>query len=172
MGDLFELDPEVNKAKKAAFTLLGRRAYTRKEIREKLTKRGFDGEVIDKTIVILERVRVINDRDFAWRYVQEKLRLKPVGTPVLKRDLARRGVEAPVIEDVLAEALSDVDLEAVAFRLLYTRRSRYLQLNRDKAWNRMYSFLARRGFSPDVARPVTARAWAYIENGIEDWEEG
>lgn len=171
MSDLFELDPEVDKAKKAAFTLLGRRSYTRKEICEKLNKRGFGDGVIKKTVSILERIRVIDDRDFAWRFVQEKLRLRPAGKPVLKRDLYRRGVEASVIEDVLAEAFGEIDLEAVAFRLLCKRRSRYLQLDRKKAWNRMYAFLASRGFSPDVIWPVTARAQDCIENGVEDWEE-
>jgi regulatory protein len=171
VSDLFELDPEVDKAKKAAFTLLGRRAYTRKEICEKLNTRGFEDGVIEKTIAILERIHVVDDRDFARRFVEEKLRLKPAGKPVLRRDLHRRGIEATLIEEVLAEAFGEVNLEAVAFRLLCSRRSRYLQLNREKAWNRMFSFLARRGFSPDVARPVTARAMDCIENGIEDWEE-
>ena len=171
MSDLFKLDSEVYEAKKAAFTLLGRRAYTRKEIHEKLDKRGFKRGVIEKAIAILERIHVIDDRDFARRFVEEKLRLKPAGKPVLTRDLHRRGVEASVIEEVLAEAFGKINLEAVAFRLLCSRRSRYLQLGREKAWNRMYSFLARRGFSLDVARSVTARALDYIENGIEDWEE-
>jgi len=170
--DLFELNPEVDKAKKAAFQLLGRRAYTRKEIREKLSKRGFVESVVDQTIATLEHLRIVDDRDFASRFVEERLRLRPAGKPVLRRDLSRRGVEAPVIEDVLAEAFGEVDLEAVAFRLLCSRRSRYLQLDRIKAQNRMYAFLARRGFSPDVARSVTARAWDCIENNVEDWEEG
>ncbi len=170
-SDLFELGPEVDKAKKAAFSLLGRRAYTRKEMRDKLYKRGFERSVVDQTLTTLERIRVIDDRDFATRFVEEKLRLRPAGEPVLRRDLGRHGVEAPVIEEVLAELLGEVDLEAVAFRLLCTRRSRYLQLDRNKAMSRMYAFLARRGFSPDVARAVTARAWDCIERGIDDWEE-
>ena len=128
--------------------------------------------MIEQTLSTLERLRVVDDRDFAFRFVEEKLRLRPAGKPVLRRDLARRGVEAPLIEDVLTEVLDEVDLEAVAFRLLSARRSRYLQLDRNKAMNRMYSFLARRGFGPDVARAVTARAWDCIENGVEDWEEG
>ncbi|MBS14314.1 MAG: hypothetical protein CME19_22300 [Gemmatimonadetes bacterium] len=171
-SDLFELDPDVDRAKKAAFQLLGRRAYTRKEIQEKLTKRGFSGRVIDETINTLERLRVVDDRDFASRFIEERLRLRPAGQLVLRRDLVRRGVEAPLIEDVLAEKFDAVDLEAVAFRLLSARRSRYLQLDRNKAMNRMYAFLARRGFAPDVARSVTARAWDCIENGVEDWDEG
>lgn len=171
-SDLFELDPEVDKAKKAAFQLLGRRAYTRKEVRDKLSKRGFTTSVVDRTLATLERVRVVDDRDFAERFVQERLRLRPTGAPVLRRDLARRGVPKDLIEAVLEEILGEVDLEAVAFRLLCGRRSRYLQLSRDKALNRMYGFLARRGFSPDVARSVTARAWSCIENDVENWEEG
>lgn len=171
-SDLFELDPEVDKAKKAAFQLLGRRAYPRKEIREKLQKRGFEHRVIVQTVETLERLRIVDDRDFATRFVEEKLRLRPAGRPVLRRDLSRRGVEAPLIEEVLDELLGEVDLEAVAFRLLSARRSRYLQLDRNKAMNRMYGFLARRGFGPDVARTVTARAWDCIDNGVEDWEEG
>jgi regulatory protein len=168
---LFTINPDLEKAKKAAFQLLGRRAYTRKEIRDKLYKRGFRKAVVEETLSTLQRIRAIDDRDFAARFVEERLRLRPAGQLVLRRDLARRGVDADLIEETLAKVFGDLNVEAVAFRLLSARRSRYLQLNRNKAMNRMYSFLARRGFSPDVVGSVTARAWDCIEKGIENWEE-
>ena len=125
----------------------------------------------EETLSTLQRIRAIDDRDFAARFVEERLRLRPAGQLVLRRDLARRGVDADLIEETLAKVFGDLNVEAVAFRLLSARRSRYLQLDRNKAMNRMYSFLARRGFSPDVVGSVTARAWDCIEKGIENWEE-
>ena len=118
------------------------------------------------TIEALERVGLIDDRDFAARFIKERLRLRPSGHAALRRDLRRRGVEPSLIEAVLEEAFEDVDVEAVAFRLLCGRRSRYLHLDRVKALNRMYGFLAWRGFPSDVARSAAARALE--EMGCDD----
>lgn len=157
--------PEVGRAKKAAFQLLERRAYTRSEIEKKLQGRRFSGPVIEETISVLERLRLVNDDDFARRFVRERLRLKPSGHAALRRDLRRRGVEATVIEAALEEEFEGVDLESVAFRLLWSRRSRYLRLDRKKALSRMYGFLGRRGFSPDVARSACGRAIDVMDEG-------
>jgi regulatory protein len=156
---LFDLDPDIEKAKKTAFQLLERRAYTRSEIVTKLRGRGYDEPVVTATVETLERLDLIDDVDFASRFIRERLRLRPSGHAALRRDLRRRGVEASVIEAALDEAFEDIDIEAVAFGLLCGRRSRYLHLDRVKALNRMYGFLGRRGFPFDVARSAAARAF-------------
>ncbi len=124
----------------------------------KLIGRGFAQSVVDEAAASLERVGLIDDADFAARFIQDRMRLRPSGHAALRRDLRRRGVEPDLIEAALEEAFKDVDLEAVAFRLLCGRRSRYLHVERAKALNRMYGFLGRRGFPSDVARSAAFRA--------------
>ena len=165
---MFHVDEEVEKAKKAAFRLLGRRAYTRLEIERKLRKRDFDGPVIDEVVAILQRLGLVDDEDFARRWVDERMRLRPAGRPVLVQGLRRRGVGKDVVDRVLDETLADVDLEAVALRLLRARERHYRRLDRDKALSRMYGFLARRGFNSAVARGAAERALAEFGEFQED----
>ena len=165
---LFQTDEGVEKAKKAAFRLLSGRAYTRWEILEKLKARGFIGPVIDETIVALEELRLIDDADFARRFVQEKIRLRPMGRPMLKKELKRRGISNPeLVEEVLDDAFTEVDPEELALGLLRGRKSRYSSLDRQKALSRMCGFLGRRGFSGSDARSAVERAWAEFTNEEE-----
>jgi len=157
---MFQMDEAVEKAKNAAFRLLSGRAYTRVEIRRKLLGRHFGRQVVDEVIGILGRLALIDDVDFARRWVAERMRVRPMGRPMLAQDLRRRGVEAEVMDRVLDEALAEVDMAAVALNLLRSRQGRYRGLERQKAISRMYAFLGRRGFDGTVAREVAETVWA------------
>jgi regulatory protein len=161
---MFVVDEAVEKAKAAALRLLSMRAYTRKEIKDKLIKREFAASAIDATLVALERLALLDDRVFATRFVDEKLRLKPCGRMLLSRDLKRRGVPVEVIDEVMDEAFEAVDTAALAYEVLSGRARRYIGLERTKAMNRMYGFLARRGFDGAATREATSRVWNEIEN--------
>lgn len=168
---LFEVDEAVEKAKGYAMRLLSNRAYTRKEICDKLAGREYSKWAIDETLKTLERLNLIDDELFARRFAEERMRLRPSGRIVLARDLKRRGVSASVIDVVLDDVLEDVDTTTVALDLLVRRVNRYRGLDRDKALGRMYGFLGRRGFDSSVARDAARKVWATIENEeSNDWE--
>lgn len=164
---LFHRDESVEKAKNIAMRLLSGRAYTRREIQDRLMRRGCADGAIEETLDTLVRLGLVDDRAFAHRFVEERLRLKPSGRMVLSRDLKRRGVPEAVIAEVLDEALSEVDVEEVATEVLRQRSGRYRGLSRDKALARMCGFLGRRGFDASVARQAARVVWAEIdsENG-------
>ncbi|MBT4136314.1 MAG: regulatory protein RecX [Candidatus Latescibacteria bacterium] len=161
---MFVVDEDVEKTKAAALRLLSRRAYTRKEINDKLTKREFKLAAIDTTLADLERLELIDDRVFAKRFVDERLRLKPCGRILLARDLKRRGVPVVVIDEIIEEAFDVVDTMAMAYEVLSARARRYERLEKSKAINRMFGFLARRGFDGGTARDVAKRVWQEIED--------
>lgn len=171
---MFQVDEEVEKAKNAAFRLLSGRAYTRLEIQRKLRGRRFGNRVVDEVIGILERLALIDDVDFARRWVAERMRIRPMGRPMLAQDLKRRGVAAEVVDRVLDEALAEVDMAEVALDLLRSRQGRYRGLGRQKAISRMYAFLGRRGFDGTVAREAAECVWTALGEGTEEnalWEE-
>jgi regulatory protein len=159
-----QTDEAVEKAKKAAFRLLGARAYTRFEIVKKLKTRGFEDCVVEATLQTMEGMKLVDDADFALRFVQEKLRLRPMGRSMLVRELKKRGIsDQNLVEEVLEVALSDVEPEALALELLRGRRKRYYGLERQKAFTRMFGFLGRRGFSGSDAHSAVERAWTEFQ---------
>ena len=159
---LFQVDEAVEKAKHIAMRLLSGRAYTRREIQDRLVRRECADGAIEETLSALVRLGLIDDRAFAHRFVAERLRLKPSGRLALARDLKRRGVPEAVVSEVLDEVLSEVDVEAVAIEVLRRREGRYRGLSRDKALARMCGLLGRRGFDASVARQAARVVWDEI----------
>ena len=159
-----ETDEAVEKARTYALRLLSNRAYTKKEICDKLAERGYEQGAIEQTISMLNRLNLIDDVLFARQFVEQRLRLRPSGRIALVRDLVHRGVPAEIIDRVLDDVLADVDIEDVALDLLMGRAKRYRGLSREKALGRMYGFLGRRGFETSVARDVVQKVWSKIKN--------
>ena len=165
---LFQYDKTLEKAKNAALRLLSRRAYTRKEVVGKLKSRGFEQEAISHTLETLDRLGLVNDQDFARRWILERMRLRPMGPNLLVRDLRRRGIDQNTIDEAIDEILEDVDLPEVAEELLRSRMKRYEGLSREKALTRMFGFLGRRGFHIGLAREAAQKVWQEIESSTDD----
>ena len=161
---LFETDESAEKAKAYALRLLGNRAYTKKELRDKLVTRGHTRRAIDQTLSTLERLELIDDAAFARQFVAQRLRSRPAGRKGLAFDLKRRGVPPEIIDCVLDDALSDVDVEAMALGLMMPRVNRYRGLSRERALGRIYGFLGRRGFDASITREVAEKVWTTSEN--------
>ena len=152
-------------AKHAAFRLLSARAYSCAEMKERLRRRGFKESVIEQTLDELRRLKLVDDRDYALRFVQERMRIRPAGRALLRHDLKKRGIDAATAEDALDEVFAGVDPEGVAVDLLRSRRRQYAGVDRRKALSRMYGFLGRRGFGA-VAYAAAERAWLeFSESG-------
>jgi len=161
---MFQVDAEAEKAKQAALRLLGGRAYSRKELLDKLRGRGFKRQAVEETMATLERLGLIDEKAFARRYVEDRMRLRPMGRSLLALELKRRGIAPDLVDEILEDALEGVDLAAVALGLLNRRQARYRRVEREKAFSRMFGFLGRRGFEGGLVRDVVKQAW-------REWEE-
>lgn len=158
---------EFESARRIALDLLEVRDRSVKEIRERLRRRGCTPAAIDKVVDDLEALRLLDDRAFVRRWVEGRKWRRPEGVPKIAVDLARRGIEPAVVEEVLAEYGDDLGTGKEALSLLRRQRSRYWGLDRETARRRMYGALARRGFDADTAREAADLAWSEIESAQE-----
>jgi len=69
---------------------------------------------------------------------------------VIKHELMQRGVDKRTAEDLLDDIKSGFDEEEVVKKLLYDRMYTVRGLDMEKAKQRLYSFLRRRGFSSQI----------------------
>jgi len=125
------------------------------EIRRYLEKRGL-GE--DAQAVVLERLTragLVNDREFAQFWVENRAAHRPRGRRALRAELRQKGIATEVVE----AAVSDVDEDAAALAVGEGRARRLLSLDRQGFRQRLYGYLQRRGFSYEVCRRVTDRLW-------------
>lgn len=142
-------------AKDVALKFLSFRRRTEKQVREKLKKKEFDEKTIEATIDKLKEFDLINDFEFAFSWVKDRLALKPRGKKLLKQELWKKGIRKDIIERVTEELCQDEDKSAL--ELVEKIKKRYKNLEPKVARRRMYNLLLRRGFSYEISRQALAQ---------------
>ena len=157
-------------AKDAAYNYLSYRAGSVKEVRDKLAQKEFAEETIEQVVDDLQRQKLLNDSEFARRFVEARLG-RANGSRKLAQELRRKGIETEIIDEVLGEFAATLDSEERAIGLLGKQAWRYRGLERDKAKRRMLGFLARRGYDAQMARSAVDKVWQELQE-LEDEVEG
>ena len=152
-----DTDKVKNRATNNAYALLRQRPRSEFEIRNRLKLKGYSGEVIDHVVEALRRAGEIDDVRFAKLWVDERMRVNPVGDVVLRYELKGKGLSDTIIEATLAKKAEDYDEYEVAFSMAGERFERLKKLDRKKALKRLYDFLLRRGFKYETVRRVVEK---------------
>ncbi len=153
---------EKSRARHYSLDFLGYRARSIKEVRDRLTRRGHAGEIVEEVIAELCREGLLDDEDFALRWARDRMRNKPVGERLLRRELYLKGVSEEIIDRVAAATYQDLSAERLAGELLRSREGRYRHLDAKTARRRMADFLLRRGFD-------RAAAWEAVDQVLREW---
>ena len=155
-------DEEREQARQSALSYLAARDRSVRQVRDKLAQKKFRADVIDSVIDSLVEDRLLDDTAFARRWVQTRQQSKPSGTRRFADELRRKGIDAEVAEQVLAE-FDDVGSEETAVQLLSGQAPRYRGVEETRAKRRMYGLLARRGFDSETASRAVDHVWEKME---------
>ena len=142
--------------------LLTVRARTRAELAGQLTKRGYPDDVSTQVLDRLADVGLVDDEDFAEQWVRSRHVNAGKGKRALASELRTKGVD----DDVIAEALADIDSDAERVRAEQLvadklRRERLTDGADDvKVARRLVGMLARRGYNQSMAFDVVKVALA------------
>lgn len=151
------------RAKATAMDLLRTRPRSRKEMLDRLGKKGFDEEASEGAVHALEELGYISDEEYADNYVVARTGRKPRGRYAIRRELRGKGIDRTTIDRALT-AVSDEDEREAAIRVARMQLSRYDVVPRDVAQRRMYQFLLRRGFGYEhVAAAIREVMGASVE---------
>ena len=140
----------VEQAYERALNFLSYRPRSEAEVRLNLRKKNVEDEVIEVVVERLERAGMLDDREFARYWVENRLQFNPRGTRALGHELWEKGVPASIISDTLA----GFDEEAAARTASETGARRLAHLEPDAFRRRLVAYLARRGFSYAVIAPL------------------
>ena len=141
------------KAREYAFLLLKFRLRSEKELAQRLKQKGFSEELCQATVDFLKDKQFINDRLFAKGWVASRLN-KPFGLRRIKQELVQKGLGKEVIEEAFVQAKEDYDENKIVKDLAEKRFSKLKDIEPIKAKQRVYAYLIRRGFSPDLVGEV------------------
>jgi regulatory protein len=143
-----------------AVRFLGYRPRTVEEVRRNLSQHEVSDEVISLTIKRLLRSGLLNDQIFAQQWVENRTEFRPRGRRALEFELRSRGISDDIIQRTFQDSFTDED------SLAYTAAQKYAQkligLERQVFRRKLGGFLARRGFSYEIAAPVIEQVWQEI----------
>ncbi len=131
-----------------AIQILSHREHSVEELRRKLLRRRFPGEVVESVLSRLRSVDLVDDLRFAEMFVREKVRNKPMGRKGIALELRKRGVDGETATEAILKVMEDegVDEEMLARDLF--------EKGRGSGRKRMYALMMRRGFREDVIRNI------------------
>lgn len=140
-------------AQRYSFLLLKFRPRSEKEMRERLGRKKFSEDIIEKTVQFLTVNKFVNDRLFAEDWIDYRIN-KPYGLGRVRRELYEKGISERIIEECIARIQKDYSEETVAERSAREKIEKLKGIDRIKAKNRVYAYLLRRGFTPSVVLEV------------------
>jgi regulatory protein len=132
-----------------ALNLLGYRARSEAEIRERLGRYGYAGGTIEVVVVRLRELGYLDDEEFARLKAREKARR--YGPRRVSVELRKSGVGEELAREVVEEEFAGRS-EVGEARSAAARR--YNGRGSDAEARRVYGFLVRRGYSAEVCAKV------------------
>ena len=133
----------TKRAKLRAMHLLESMDRTRAELERKLQAGEYPREAVEAALAYVESFGYLDDRRYARHYVECKKEGR--GKARLKMELAQKGVDRSIIEEVLEEAELDDCRDTI--RELVRKRRRGSGSMDDRERQRIYGYLMRKGFS-------------------------
>ena len=128
------------------------------EVRQHLSKRNLPKAIIDDVVLRLQNNGLVDDQRFALNWVENRMEFRPRGHRALSYELLQKGISRENIQLALAHC----NEEEMAYRAAIKQSKKLEQLEWNEYRKKLYSFLARRGFTYEVSALIVARVWDEI----------
>ena len=141
-----------------AMRLLERRPHAAGELARKLAQRGYEPEIVKRTIEYLKGIGLLDDARFAGNFVRYRLSGAPRGPRRLAAELTSRGVDRKLAADAAAAGMGEggeAELALAAARRYLKRRplkfvgQRTVEAAKER--QRAIAWLLRQGFGGSAA---------------------
>ncbi|MBE0411855.1 MAG: RecX family transcriptional regulator [Anaerolineales bacterium] len=150
-----EIKDRDETAYQQALKLLSYRPRSEKEVRTNLEKHCVDPIIVDNTIDRLKKSGLINDKNFARQWVENRIDFRPRSLKLLSLELRQKGISAEIIE----QSLINIDEESLAYSTGTKQAHKWTHLDRWEFKRKLGSHLSRRGFTYDLIESVLEKIW-------------
>lgn len=134
---------------------LGYRPRSEFELRERLQRRGFDGDSVDAVLAKLKEQGLVDDMAFAQFWRDNRQSFSPRSQWLTKLELRQKGIAADIIDQVV-EAVDNTDS---AYRAALSKARSLSQSDYQSFRRRLGEYLKRRGFGYGVINHTVERIW-------------
>lgn len=135
-------------AKEKVLNFISYRERSRKEIKDYLSNKGIRREISNKVLEDLKSAGLIDDRKFAFAWIENRNKINPKGNFALKIELREKGIE----EEEIEKLLENIDEKENARKVLKKAVEKYGR--KKSAKRKIMEYLNRRGFSINTSIKV------------------
>lgn len=146
---------DAKSAKAAAYDLLARKAWSRRDLIARLKRRGAPEEVAREVVAELEERGYVDDPAFARQWAEGRARR--LGSHRLREELRQRGIARPLAAAAVGAAFGDGKEEVRALEAARKRLPALMKRNPNRGPARLRDFLLRRGYPAEVVASVVRR---------------
>jgi len=143
-----------------ALNFISYRPRSEAEVFKNLKKHDTPDEIIPEVLDRLRRVGLVDDVLFAQNWVENRSTFRPRGKRALVVELHQKGIS----DEAINEALFELDEDRLAYQAALKQSRKYKELEWQKFRQKMSAFLARRGFTYEVAKPVIEQVWSEMQS--------
>ncbi len=140
------------KARAYAVTLLRYRGRSEKELRDRLTKKGYEREDIEAVVLYLKEYGFLDDRALAENLKHQAMASKLLGFQGTRRFMQQRGLPRGIIDESMGY---DAETELATLKKLIDKKRRTVEKYPEpKRTRSLIGLLMRRGYSLQLIRKV------------------
>lgn len=145
-------------ARAYALRLLAQRSYSAKGLREKLLKKEFPPEETDAALARFMESGLIDDRKFAQNFARARLTGTSASPRRVRQLLVQKGIASSIADEAIAAIVEDeqIDIDAVLERVARRKLESLKDEDPLKARQKLFGFLARRGYDLDAVKRVVS----------------
>jgi regulatory protein len=142
-------------AKESSLRLISRRMRSEKELVDKLKSKKYDDGIIQRVMESLNKLNLINDQDLTKKFISDTIHLKrPLGKMALKFKLQKLGIDKETAVKGINENLDEETEVKLAYDAAEKKLKSLKRYPKEKQKQRIYSFLAQRGFNYSIVKKV------------------
>ncbi len=157
LSERLNVAADAEGAFRTALRALERRSFGRVDLGRRLVRKGHPAPSVETALDRLSERGLLDDAAFAVNYAEVRS-TRGRGPARVRRDLAAMGVVREAIDRAMAVVWPpEVDNGERALALARTRAGRLAKLPRVAQRRRLLAFLARRGYTGDIAHKAVAQ---------------
>ncbi len=138
--------------------MLGRRELSEAQVRQRLTRKGFEPDDIDSALQRLRESHAVDDARVAGAIARTETTVRRRGPHRVLRQIEAAGISRSTAQRAIEEVYGEVDADALLEAALLRRLHRGARITDDAEFARLYRYLIGQGFDAEaVVRALKAR---------------
>ena len=138
--------------------MLARRELSEQQVRQRLARKGHDGDDIDAAIVRLREERALDDARVAGAIARTETGIRRRGKLRVQMQIQRAGIDKATAKRAVDDVFDAIDDDALIEASLNKRLRGRDTIADDREFQRLYRYLAGQGFESDrIMKLLSAR---------------